>query len=196
MPVIRGPRRDGSLLHEGQIQPAVACVQARDNETPVTGSVRPHNLELPLSVAHLAINCTERGVVPDLLVRGGIRRLLTARLAEIDADSVERGAQRTERFVSAMRDGDRSALDFFTPDEIGDYDGDGLYEILDAWGRPIEFLRWPTGFVTNPDAGKGDVAVTWQTNDSTNRHDPFDPLHVVPSHCPRATFAEPAAQHG
>jgi len=30
--------------------------------------------------------------------------------------------------------------------EWGDVDGDGLREFLDAWGRPIRFIRWPAGF--------------------------------------------------
>jgi hypothetical protein len=45
-----------------------------------------------------------------------------------------------------MKDGDKSALEFFTPDEIGDVDGDGMKEILDGFGRPIEFLRWAPGY--------------------------------------------------
>jgi prepilin-type N-terminal cleavage/methylation domain-containing protein len=48
--------------------------------------------------------------------------------------------------LSAMKDGDKSALEFFTADEIGDTDGDGMREILDGWGRPIAFLRWAPGY--------------------------------------------------
>jgi hypothetical protein len=42
--------------------------------------------------------------------------------------------------------GEDSALKFFRDSEIGDVDGDGMKEILDAWGRPIYFLRWAPGF--------------------------------------------------
>ena len=28
--------------------------------------------------------------------------------------------------------------------EIVDTDGDGLMEIVDAWGQPLRFYRWPT----------------------------------------------------
>ncbi len=32
---------------------------------------------------------------------------------------------------------------------IGDVDGDGMPEILDGWGRPLGFVRWPVGFIDN-----------------------------------------------
>ena len=40
---------------------------------------------------------------------------------------------------------DRSAI---KEDQTGDVDGDGFREIIDAWGRPIKFLRWAPGFVS------------------------------------------------
>ncbi len=51
-----------------------------------------------------------------------------------------------------MRDGDKAALNYFDSSEIGDTDGDGMMEILDAWGTPIEFLRWAPGYVATPTA--------------------------------------------
>ncbi len=53
--------------------------------------------------ASLALAATERGIVPDPLVRAGIRRLLDARLDEIHADDTEAAAERVESFVAAMR---------------------------------------------------------------------------------------------
>ncbi|MDR0521659.1 MAG: type II secretion system GspH family protein [Planctomycetaceae bacterium] len=38
------------------------------------------------------------------------------------------------------------ALTFFHSNEIQDTDGDGLPEFVDAWGRPIQFLRWAPAF--------------------------------------------------
>jgi len=55
----------------------------------------------------------------------------------------------------------------FRNDEIGDTDADNAQEFLDGWGRPISFMRWPTGFVT-PNS-------LIQVDDPVNRHDPFDP---------------------
>lgn len=39
-----------------------------------------------------------------------------------------------------------SALEMFGRSEIGDTDGDGLSEFLDANRRPIQWIRWPSGF--------------------------------------------------
>jgi len=60
------------------------------------------------------------------------------------------GAECLYLIVSNLREGDTSALDFFRENEIGDVDADGMPEILDGWGNPIEFLRWAPGFATLP----------------------------------------------
>jgi hypothetical protein len=52
--------------------------------------------------------------------------------------------------LAAIRDGDRTGLDGITESRIGDIDGDKMPEILDAWGKPIEFLRWAPGFRAYP----------------------------------------------
>ncbi|MFN7731492.1 MAG: type II secretion system protein [Pirellula sp.] len=39
-----------------------------------------------------------------------------------------------------------SAMEMFGRTEIGDTDGDGLREFLDANRRPIQWIRWPSGF--------------------------------------------------
>jgi hypothetical protein len=52
--------------------------------------------------------------------------------------------------LATMKDGDKSALDYFSTDEIGDVDGDGMKEILDGWGQPIAFLRWAPGYAQQP----------------------------------------------
>ena len=49
-----------------------------------------------------AINWTEQGLVPDSVIRGGIRRLLRARLAHLRTDDVEFAAETTARFISDM----------------------------------------------------------------------------------------------
>lgn len=37
--------------------------------------------------------------------------------------------------------------DDFKETEIGDTDGDGLPEFIDAWGQPLRFYRWPTRLI-------------------------------------------------
>jgi cyclopropane-fatty-acyl-phospholipid synthase len=49
-----------------------------------------------------AIGWTEQGLVPDVVIRTGIRRLLKERLTEIHVDDVERAASETAAFIAAM----------------------------------------------------------------------------------------------
>ncbi len=69
--------------------------------------------------------------------------------------------------------GDGEARTLFSRQDIGDTDGDGLLEFLDGWGRPIQFVRWSTGFVSDlqPLTAAGN-------RDPNNDHDPFDPFRV------------------
>ncbi|MHB9067080.1 MAG: type II secretion system protein [Pirellulaceae bacterium] len=70
--------------------------------------------------------------------------------------------------LAGIRDGDTTGLEWFEESEIGDTDGDGMPEILDPWGRPIYFLRWAPGYVSD-------------LQDPARREpDPFDPLRVDP----------------
>jgi len=111
--------------------------------------------------------------------------------------AAHQGAECLYLIVSQIRDGDTSGLDFFKETEIGDTDNDGMPEILDAWGRPIEFLRWAPGYSisTGPDRKWGVSAVDdinfrgealsddelvsdLNIPDGNLSPDPFDPLHV------------------
>ncbi|TWT30057.1 type II secretion system protein [Blastopirellula retiformator] len=74
--------------------------------------------------------------------------------------------------LASINDGETSALEFLHDSEVGDTDGDGVPEVLDGWGNPIAFIRWPQGYV-NPDKseqgfGLQDITV----------YDAFDPLRV------------------
>jgi cyclopropane-fatty-acyl-phospholipid synthase len=60
------------------------------------------NLHMADSTA-VAVNWVEQGLVPDRVVRLGIRRLLRARLAEQCADDAQAAAELTERFVESLR---------------------------------------------------------------------------------------------
>lgn len=45
--------------------------------------------------------------------------------------------------------------DDFSDREVKDTDGDGLPEFVDAWGKPLQFFRWPTLY--HSDAQRGQV---------------------------------------
>lgn len=73
--------------------------------------------------------------------------------------------------IASRGSGDADAMERFRTEEVGDIDGDGAPEFLDAWGRPIEFMRWAPGFAGSP----------VQRVDAANYHDPCDPLRVDPA---------------
>lgn len=78
------------------------------------------------------------------------------------------GAECLYLILSQIYDDDRAALSFFSPQEIGDIDGDGMLEIHDAWGNPIEFLRWAPAYPGFAVGGYQDPETP----------DPFDPTGV------------------
>ncbi len=58
---------------------------------------------MPSNSIAAAVNWVEQGLVPDAITRLGIRRLLRARLAELQADDAQATAARTQAFLDAMR---------------------------------------------------------------------------------------------
>jgi prepilin-type N-terminal cleavage/methylation domain-containing protein len=119
--------------------------------------------------------------------------------------AAHQGAECLYLIVAAIREGETNGLDFFKDSEIGDVDGDGLREILDPWGNPIEFMRWAPGFAIAPgpdgswgvagvdDDGNGTIddfsELGWpgsdddselQSRDASQFSDPLDPLKVDP----------------
>ncbi|MCC9655857.1 prepilin-type N-terminal cleavage/methylation domain-containing protein [Rhodopirellula halodulae] len=61
--------------------------------------------------------------------------------------------------ISTSYAGGTPAIDAIPTSNIGDIDGDGMFEIHDGWGYPIGFIRWPVGYqdtagvldISNPD---------------------------------------------
>jgi len=57
-----------------------------------------------VAASNLALQWTEKGMLPDAVVRAGIRRLLRQRLDEIGTDDAARGAALREAFVASLRE--------------------------------------------------------------------------------------------
>ena len=57
-------------------------------------------------------------------------------------------------------------LENVRPERVGDVDADGAKEFLDAWGKPIAFMRWAPGF-SYPYS-------PIQFKDPSKYHDPID----------------------
>jgi len=60
----------------------------------------------------------------------------------------------------------------FNANELRDTDGDGVQELVDAWGNPLRFYRWPTSMISS-----GDSNLLIRTKASTK--DPDDPLGLI-----------------
>jgi prepilin-type N-terminal cleavage/methylation domain-containing protein len=86
------------------------------------------------------------------------------------------GAECLYLILSAMTSDDKRALDHFDSTEIGDVDGDGMKEILDGWGNPIEFLRWAPGYISTAAV----PLATPQIANGVTDPDYFDPSRADP----------------
>ena len=71
--------------------------------------------------------------------------------------------------IASRGPGEPDVMGQFRTDEIGDTDKNGAPEFIDAWGRPIGFIRWAAGFSAASPVQKADAA---------NYHDPMDPMRV------------------
>ena len=89
--------------------------------------------------------------------------------------------------MNATSDGEARSL--FKESDIGDTDGDGAPEFVDAWGNPIHWLRWAPGYDSDlqisftslkrvygrPTTGtKGLFGADGVEETIANDHDPFD----------------------
>jgi len=81
---------------------------------------------------------------PTSLTRRYLRRFATEPTAEHEP------AECLYLLLESMEEGGDTALDAFGSSEIGDVDGDGFPEILDAWGNPIYWLRWAPAYLPSP----------------------------------------------
>ncbi len=103
------------------------------------------------------------------------------------ADLLENQGAECLYMVIMNATGDGEARTLFPASSIGDTDGDGAPEFLDGWGRPIEFVRWAPGFVSDIQSNSneldnpatGTLATAW-INAGSADHDPFDLYRAHP----------------
>ncbi len=83
--------------------------------------------------------------------------------------------------------------DEFSDREVQDTDGDGLPEFVDAWGKPLQFFRWPTLYHsdaqrgqnvgTDLDSGSASTPMTlfppYASNFERREQDPLDPNQTL-----------------
>jgi cyclopropane-fatty-acyl-phospholipid synthase len=107
----------------------------------------------------LAINWVEQGLVPDAVIRAGIRRLCDQRLKEIAATDCETASRIIERFVSSMEASDIAPLPQLANEQH--YEVPAQFFAL-ALGphRKYSSAWWPRGTASLADAEATALAAT------------------------------------
>ena len=82
-----------------------------------------------------------------------------------------------------------SAIELFRESEIGDTDGDGLNEFIDAYGNPIGWVRWPVGFegIARFHPDMLDPTIISPSRGVSIESDPLDRMSADPGYYPSAT---------
>jgi prepilin-type N-terminal cleavage/methylation domain-containing protein len=96
------------------------------------------------------------------------------------------GAECLYMIITMNTEDDFAGAEQFKSKDIGDADGDGMPEFHDAWGQPIEFLRWAPGFVSDlqPSTDGSDGSkfsgsdFNLHPRQPNTHHDPMDPLKL------------------
>ena len=97
-----------------------------------------------MAFSNLAIALTERGVVPDLFLRSGIRRLLQDRLAEVRACDAQNAAAAAEAFVASMRRAPIAVLAHKANEQHYELPPEFFAEVLGP-RRKYSSAWWPAG---------------------------------------------------
>jgi cyclopropane-fatty-acyl-phospholipid synthase len=117
----------------------------------------------------LAINWVEQGLVPDAVIRAGIRRLCEQRLTEIAATDCESGSQLVERFVSSMEASEVAPLPQLANEQH--YEVPAQFFAL-ALGphRKYSSAWWPQGTTSLADAEATALAATCEHAELSDGH--------------------------
>ncbi|MEX2187973.1 MAG: prepilin-type N-terminal cleavage/methylation domain-containing protein [Pirellulales bacterium] len=133
-------------------------------------------MELPQAWSEVETTPTS-GIVQPAANRAYQRRVAEARgkdgkPAKQSADyGTYAGAECLYMILTTRMGEEESIRDSIKDSEIGDVDGDGLFEFLDGWGNPILFIRWAPAFESELQPAEA------RTNPRRKEyHDPFDPL--------------------
>ncbi|MEZ5448931.1 MAG: cyclopropane-fatty-acyl-phospholipid synthase family protein [Thiolinea sp.] len=102
---------------------------------------------------------TEKGLLPDTLVRTGIRHLLRQRLVEIEADDLEATAQREQDFLQVMRAGAIAEVPERANEQHYEVPAQFFHEVLGAQ-RKYSCAYWPQGVHTLEQAEQAALELT------------------------------------
>ncbi len=133
-------------------------------------------LEMPDRISDVTANPGNRTPPPNLIANTlngntALHRYYLSRISPGWSPEHE-SAECLHLILSRVELGDGFAIESFPDGEIADTDGDGMLEILDAWGRPLQFVRWPTGYTLSSTYQVGPDAQNARKDGSGQ--DPFD----------------------
>ena len=122
---------------------------------------------------------------PTARVRGLVRRLSSG---NIPIPNWENQNANAELLFLIIEDSDlngSSAIELFGKSEVGDTDDDGLHEFIDAFGNPIQWIRWPSGYegvaLYHPDMLSAEILVGTSPNIRVSiSSDPLDRIGADP----------------
>ena len=107
----------------------------------------------------VAVNWVEQGLVPDRVVRLGIRRLLKARLAELRSDDVAAGADLTQAFLDDLRHAPLALLPEKANEQHYEVPAEFFGSVL-GLHRKYSSCYWPDGVSTLTQAEIAALAAT------------------------------------
>ena len=111
------------------------------------------------TAARLAINWVEQGLVPDAVIRKGIRRLCEQRLEEIKAGDCEAAARLTERFVRSMEESEIAPVPHLANEQHYEVPAD-FFGLALGPHRKYSSAWWPHGVTDLAQAEAAALAVT------------------------------------
>lgn len=112
-----------------------------------------------MALSSLVLDFTERGIVPDRLVRAGIRRLLLSRRADIAADDPDASAAQAEAFVAAMREAPVALVPHKANEQHYEVPSAFFGAVLGA-RRKYSSAWWPEGVTDLDEAERAALAAT------------------------------------
>jgi cyclopropane-fatty-acyl-phospholipid synthase len=111
------------------------------------------------AVARAALGWVEQGLVPDAVIRAGIRRLCERRLAETSADDCEQAADAAARFLRAMDESPVALLPELANEQHYEVPADFFALVLGP-RRKYSCAWWPAGTAGLPAAEDAALAAT------------------------------------
>ncbi len=114
---------------------------------------------MSLNVSDLALKYAEQNLLPDRVMRFGIRRLLRDRLCEIRADQTEVAAELSHSFVEAMQSAPIALLPELANEQHYELPPEFFANVLGC-NRKYSSCWWPSGVETLDQAEEASLSVT------------------------------------